>query len=119
MMTFLASSIPLLTIQVDYVIQYNRPSVPKLPSTIYVAGYITLLIVQYGWVLVLGSDPNTSLGKLGYTVNESISLDYEAGFYTTEKANESKHQSQYTHAGSAAKILSKQNFTKKEGRLIR
>lgn len=46
LLTFLAASIPLLTIQVDYVIQYIKPSIPRDPANAYAAGYIILIIVQ-------------------------------------------------------------------------
>lgn len=45
-MTFLGASIPLLTIQVDYVIQYTKPTVPREPANAYAAGYIVLIVVQ-------------------------------------------------------------------------
>jgi hypothetical protein len=46
MVMFLASSIPLLTIQIDYVLQSNRPSMKKVAADIYAAGYIILVLVQ-------------------------------------------------------------------------
>lgn len=66
MVAFLASSIPLLTIQIDYVIQYTKTNIPKVPASAYVSGYIILVIVQYMWILVIGSDDQTWLGQLGY-----------------------------------------------------
>ncbi|KAG1450072.1 hypothetical protein G6F56_008456 [Rhizopus delemar] len=61
MMVLLATSIPLLIIQIDYVIQYTRSFVPKGPATVYVAGYIVL----YLWILIYGSKSTTFFGKLG------------------------------------------------------
>ncbi|CAO3687840.1 unnamed protein product [Rhizopus stolonifer] len=65
MMALLATSIPLLIIQIDYVIQYTRSFVPKGPATVYVAGYIVLVIMQYLWILIYGSKNTTFFGKLG------------------------------------------------------
>lgn len=66
MAAFLASSIPLLTIQIDYVVQYTKTNIPKIPASAYVAGYIILVTVQYMWLLVIGSDGQTWLGQLAY-----------------------------------------------------
>ncbi|KAI8069860.1 uncharacterized protein B0P05DRAFT_551197 [Gilbertella persicaria] len=66
MMAVLASSIPLLTIQVDYVIQLTKAMVSKTPSAnAYVSGYMILLVVHYAWIIVIGSDKTTWLGALG------------------------------------------------------
>lgn len=46
LLTFLAVSIPLLTIQADYVIQYTQSSIPRDAANAYAAGYIILIIVQ-------------------------------------------------------------------------
>lgn len=47
MIALLTTSIPLLTIQIDYVLQYtNRSNIPKGPTNTYVVGYIVLVIVQ-------------------------------------------------------------------------
>ncbi|KAI7857395.1 hypothetical protein BDC45DRAFT_501097 [Circinella umbellata] len=64
-LTFIAASIPLLTVQADYVIQYTKPSVPRDPANAYAAGYIILICVQYLWVIVFGSDPNSYFGSFG------------------------------------------------------
>ncbi|CEP14448.1 hypothetical protein [Parasitella parasitica] len=91
MMTFLASSIPLLTIQVDYVIQYTKSNIPKIPATAYVSGYIILLTVQYMWVLVLGSDKSTFFGKLGHLEQpQSQEQAFEPEFYSEKLHNESR-----------------------------
>jgi hypothetical protein len=84
MLAFLASSIPLLTIQVDYVIQYTKANIPKTAATAYVSGYIILLAVQYSWVLVFGSDQSTFLGRLG-SVMEPVRNEergFEPEFYS-------------------------------------
>lgn len=97
MMTILASSIPLLTIQVDYVIQYTKTNIPKIPATAYVSGYTILLIVQYMWVLVLGSDKSTFLGKLGHLEQPSFQQQQQQGFepeFYSEKLNNESKQSQ-------------------------
>lgn len=83
MVTFLASSIPLLTIQIDYVVQYTNPNIPKVPASAYAAGYIILVVVQYMWVLVIGSDSKTRLGRLGYISTGNVpSSNYEPEFYS-------------------------------------
>jgi hypothetical protein len=46
MATFLASSIPLLTIQIDYVLQYNKPENQMIPANVYVIGFIVLTVIQ-------------------------------------------------------------------------
>jgi hypothetical protein len=95
MMACLASSIPLLTIQVDYVIQYTNASIPKTAGTAYVSGYIILLAVQYSWILVFGSDQSTFLGRLGSMMEyEDAVKNEERGFepeFYSEKAIESRH----------------------------
>lgn len=83
MVAFLASSIPLLTIQIDYVVQYTNPNIPKVPASAYAAGYIILVVIQYMWVLVIGSDSKTRLGRLGYISTENVpSPNYEPEFYS-------------------------------------
>lgn len=106
MMTFLASSIPLLTIQVDYVIQYTKSNIPKIPATAYVSGYIILLTVQYTWILVLGSDKSTLFGRMGHMEQAPLShhhqqehttQGFEPEFYS-EKLNNESRQSQLNSA---------------------
>ncbi|CAO3634279.1 unnamed protein product [Mucor fragilis] len=106
MMTFLASSIPLLTIQVDYVIQYTKSNIPKIPATAYVSGYIILLTVQYTWILVLGSDKSTFFGRMGHMEQAPLShhhqqehttQGFEPEFYS-EKLNNESRQSQLNSA---------------------
>ncbi|KAG2207500.1 hypothetical protein INT47_004248 [Mucor saturninus] len=83
MAAFLASSIPLLTIQIDYVVQYTKTSIPKVPASAYVAGYIMLVTVQYLWLLVIGSDRQTWLGQLAHHPV------YEPTPYYSEKMDQS------------------------------
>ncbi|KAI8364114.1 hypothetical protein BD560DRAFT_491387 [Blakeslea trispora] len=64
MVAVLASSVPMLTIQVDYVIQLTKTKISSAPGNAYVAGYIILLVVHYAWLFVLGSDETTWLGQL-------------------------------------------------------
>ncbi|OBZ82967.1 High osmolarity signaling protein sho1 [Choanephora cucurbitarum] len=64
MVAVLASSIPMLTIQVDYVVQLTKTSIPSVPGNAYVSGYIILIIVHYAWLFVLGSEETTWLGRL-------------------------------------------------------
>ncbi|KAI7902694.1 uncharacterized protein BX663DRAFT_510156 [Cokeromyces recurvatus] len=98
MLAFLATSIPLLTVQIDAVMQFSRQSLPKIPANTYVSGYIILLIVQYVWILIFGSDASTFFGQLGYhsstdqNVCLSISSNDHDAFYSEEKLNESRQQ---------------------------
>lgn len=92
-MAILASSIPLLTIQVDYVIQYTKANIPKSAATAYVSGYIILLAVQYSWILVFGSDQSTFLGRLGSIVDHDTARNEGRGFepkFYSEKTDESR-----------------------------
>lgn len=86
MLTLLAISIPLLTIQIDYILQYSKPAqLNRIAANAYAAGYIGLVIIQYIWVLVLGSEPKSCLGQLA---QDDISLQSslaEPHFYSTEK----------------------------------
>lgn len=95
-LTFLAASIPLLTIQADYVIQYTTPSVPLDGANAYAAGYIILVcvqvmiqskksclaiinvrfLVQYMWVVVFGSDPNSYFGMFGQIQEDELPTDH-------------------------------------------
>ncbi|KAI9020933.1 hypothetical protein CLU79DRAFT_888054 [Phycomyces nitens] len=63
-LTFLAASIPLLTIQVDFVLHTQNSFDSKSLGAYYV-GYIVLLVTQYALVLVLGSESGSYLGQLG------------------------------------------------------
>ncbi|CAO3694836.1 unnamed protein product [Rhizopus microsporus] len=71
MMTLLATSVPLLTIQIDYVIQSSRSNLSRAPANTYTAGYIILIIMQYVWILIFGSDKSTFFGRWGQA-NRSI-----------------------------------------------
>ncbi|KAF7729114.1 Transmembrane osmosensor [Apophysomyces ossiformis] len=69
-LTFLAVSISLLTKQIErglpgsYIdgIVYNY----RGASGAYSAGYIILIIIQFGWVFLFGSEPESYLGQLFY-----------------------------------------------------
>ncbi|KAL0098261.1 hypothetical protein J3Q64DRAFT_1694649 [Phycomyces blakesleeanus] len=63
-LTFLAASIPLLTIQVDFVL-HAHISFDNVSVGAYSIGYIVLLVTQYVLVIVLGSGSNSYLGRLG------------------------------------------------------
>lgn len=93
-MTILASSIPLLTIQIDYVFQYTKSNLPKMPANAYVAGYIILVTVQYMWVFVIGSESHTRLGRLGHITDEEESSATIAGTEGTGGAFEPEFYSE-------------------------
>jgi hypothetical protein len=108
MMTFLASSIPLLTIQVDYVVQYTKSNIPKMPAHAYVAGYIILLTIQYMWVLVIGSDSQTTLGRLGHIVADEVNVHHiEPEFYSEKIMQSSSLPSSAVLGGPNSRIPSK------------
>ncbi|KAI9485642.1 MAG: hypothetical protein EXX96DRAFT_603940 [Benjaminiella poitrasii] len=92
MLAFLATSIPLLTVQVDTVMQFTKTSLPKVPANAYVCGYIMLLIVQYTWMLIFGSDPTTFFGQLGYHSSEQNLTPSVSSheFYSEKKLSESR-----------------------------
>ncbi|KAI8342109.1 hypothetical protein BC941DRAFT_415386 [Chlamydoabsidia padenii] len=86
MLTLLAISIPLLTIQIDYIIQYSKPAqLNRIAANAYAAGYIGLVIIQYIWVLVLGSEPTSYLGQWAQD-NQSLQSTSLPHFYS-EKQN--------------------------------
>ncbi|CAO3622410.1 unnamed protein product [Cunninghamella blakesleeana] len=65
MLTFLAISIPLLTIQIDYVLNYSKPNLlNRVAANAYAVGYIGLVIIQYIWVIAIGSEPTSYFGQL-------------------------------------------------------
>lgn len=95
MLTFLAISIPLLTIQIDYVLNYSKPNLlNRVAANAYAVGYIGLVIIQYIWVLAIGSEPTSYFGQLVQdempqhshimAANQHHSFD-EAQFYSSEK----------------------------------
>jgi hypothetical protein len=110
MMTFLASSIPLLTIQIDYVVQSTKSSLPKMPANAYVVGYIILVIVQYMWVLVIGSSSHTFLGRLGHQKEEegTAAAQTQAGFEPEFYSEKMVQSSLPNSAVIGGRILSKQ-----------
>ncbi|KAI8063829.1 hypothetical protein BC940DRAFT_306946 [Gongronella butleri] len=82
MLTFLGISIPLVTIQIDYVLQYSKGAqLNRVAANSYVAGYIGLVIVQYIWVLVLGSEPRSYLGHFAQDDTSALSSIVEPHFY--------------------------------------
>lgn len=94
MLTLLAISIPLLTIQIDYILQYSKPAqLNRIAANAYAAGYIGLVIIQYIWVLVLGSEPKSYLGQLAQEDHSLQSSLIEPHFYSTEKhVNSNDHE---------------------------
>ncbi|KAI8146188.1 hypothetical protein BJV82DRAFT_655069 [Fennellomyces sp. T-0311] len=90
-LTFLAASIPLLTIQADYVIQYTKPSVPRDGANAYAAGYIILVCVQYLWVIVFGSDPNSYFGMFGQIQEDQLPTDQHIPADHTMYMSNEKH----------------------------
>ncbi|KAI9312823.1 hypothetical protein BX666DRAFT_1982290 [Dichotomocladium elegans] len=88
-LTFLGASIPLLTIQVDYVVQYTKLSAPREPANAYAAGYVILICVQYMWIIVFGSDPDSSLGQWGYI--EALPSRLSTAKYTSTISYTDKH----------------------------
>jgi hypothetical protein len=87
MLTMLAISIPLLTIQIDYILQYSRPAqLNRMAANAYAAGYIGLVIIQYIWVLVIGSEPKSYLGQLAHDDHSMQSSLVEPQFYSEKQA---------------------------------
>ncbi|KAI8339977.1 hypothetical protein BC941DRAFT_392895 [Chlamydoabsidia padenii] len=85
----LAISIPLLTIQIDYVLQYSKPAqLNRMAANAYAAGYIGLVIIQYIWVLVIGSEPASYLGQLAHDHHSLQSSLVEPQFYSEKQANQ-------------------------------
>ncbi|KAI7893399.1 uncharacterized protein EV154DRAFT_417114 [Mucor mucedo] len=66
-----------------YRLAYTKTSIPKVPASAYVAGYIMLVTVQYLWLLVIGSDRQTWLGQLAHHPV------YEPTPYYSEKMDQS------------------------------
>ncbi|ORX58845.1 hypothetical protein DM01DRAFT_1405465 [Hesseltinella vesiculosa] len=91
MLSFLAISIPLLTIQIDFVLQYSKSSqLNHVASNCYAAGYIGLAVIQYIWVLVLGSEPRSYLGHFAQDDSSAVSSIVEPHFYN-EKMHLDNH----------------------------
>ncbi|CAO3600062.1 unnamed protein product [Absidia cylindrospora] len=91
MLTMLAISIPLLTIQIDYILQYSKPAqLNRVAANAYAAGYIGLVIIQHIWVLVLGSEPQSYLGQLVQD-NPAMSTSLvEPQFYSEKQGQHSE-----------------------------
>ena len=77
-MTFLAISISLLTGQIDFAVSAANllgQSVNQGGAGAYAAGYIIIIIIQFLWVFVFGSEPNSYLGQFGHgwtAMNNSV-----------------------------------------------
>ncbi|KAI9270254.1 hypothetical protein EDC94DRAFT_598580 [Helicostylum pulchrum] len=64
MLTFLATSIAMITSQLDYALPTTKFVVQyKAGAGAYAAGYIILIIIQFLWVLVFGSEADSYFGK--------------------------------------------------------
>ncbi|KAI8890764.1 hypothetical protein K501DRAFT_236440 [Backusella circina FSU 941] len=61
-LSFLVASISMLTFQIDSAVASS--GVLKAAGAL-AAGYIILIIIQFLWIIVLGSDPQSELGKFG------------------------------------------------------
>ncbi|KAI7852379.1 hypothetical protein BDC45DRAFT_185919 [Circinella umbellata] len=78
LLTFLAISISLLTGQIDFAVSAANllgQSVNQGGAGAYAAGYIIIIIVQFLWVFVFGSEPNSYLGQFGHgwtAMNNSV-----------------------------------------------
>ena len=83
-MTFLAISIALLTGQTDSVLPVSElldPNANKGGAGAYAAGYIIIIIIQFLWVFVFGSEPNSYLGQFGHgwsAMNNSVDNHHAA-----------------------------------------
>ncbi|KAI9253183.1 hypothetical protein BY458DRAFT_522367 [Sporodiniella umbellata] len=62
-LAFLGASIALLTVQLDFLVPSAR--VYKGAFGAYAAGYILLIMIQFIWVMLFGSDPESSIGRYG------------------------------------------------------
>ncbi|KAI9272687.1 hypothetical protein BDA99DRAFT_498972 [Phascolomyces articulosus] len=79
LLTFLAASIALLTVQIDSVLPVNKfaaiEGANQGGAAAYAAGYIIIIIIQFLWVFVFGSEPNSYLGQFGHgwsAMNNSV-----------------------------------------------
>ncbi|KAI7896629.1 uncharacterized protein EV154DRAFT_491667 [Mucor mucedo] len=71
-LTFLAASLSMLTYQLDYALPTSKfKSQYKGGAGVYAAGYIILIIIQFLWVIVFGSESDSYFGQFGpgYTGN--------------------------------------------------
>ncbi|CEG76445.1 hypothetical protein RMATCC62417_11341 [Rhizopus microsporus] len=62
-LAFLGASISLLTIQLDYITPASR--VFGGGAGAFATGYIVLIIIQFLWVMIFGSDPESYIGQYG------------------------------------------------------
>ncbi|KAG0756263.1 hypothetical protein G6F16_011440 [Rhizopus arrhizus] len=82
-LAFLGASISLLTFQLDSIVPISR--LIGGGSSAYAAGYVILIIIQFIWVMVFGSDPESFVGQYGpchYSNNNAVGVhqpQYEMG----------------------------------------
>ncbi|KAI8645504.1 hypothetical protein BD408DRAFT_361230 [Parasitella parasitica] len=63
-LTFLAASIAMLTLQLDYALPTTKfTSGYRNGAGAYAAGYIILIIIEFLWVIVFGSEPESYIGS--------------------------------------------------------
>ncbi|CAO3677414.1 unnamed protein product [Rhizopus stolonifer] len=62
-LAFLGASISLLTFQLDFIVPRSRFF--EGGSSAYAAGYTILIIIQFVWVMIFGSDPESYIGRYG------------------------------------------------------
>ncbi|KAI9481358.1 MAG: hypothetical protein EXX96DRAFT_566403 [Benjaminiella poitrasii] len=64
LLTFLAASIAMVTYQLDYVLPASKFTLSyKSGASAYAVGYIILMITQFVWIIVFGSETESRLGK--------------------------------------------------------
>ncbi|CAO0803444.1 unnamed protein product [Mucor circinelloides] len=64
-LTFLAASIAMLTLQLDYALPTFKFGYGyRGGAGTYAAGYIILIIIEFLWVIVFGSEPESYVGRL-------------------------------------------------------
>ncbi|KAG1049897.1 hypothetical protein G6F43_007801 [Rhizopus delemar] len=82
-LAFLGASISLLTFQLDSIVPISR--LIGGGSSAYASGYIILIIIQFIWVMIFGSDPESFVGQYGpchYSNNNAVGVhqpQYEMG----------------------------------------
>ncbi|KAJ8654434.1 hypothetical protein O0I10_009875 [Lichtheimia ornata] len=78
LLTLLAISIALLHGQIDYVLpieRFDSRFIDQGGAAAVGAGYIIMIIIQFLWVFVFGSEPNSYLGQFGHgwtAMNNSV-----------------------------------------------
>lgn len=69
-LTFLAASIAMLTAQLDFSLPVAKfSSAYRGGAGAYAAGYIILIIIEFLWVIVFGSEPESYIGRLAPAYN--------------------------------------------------